>query len=408
MDFQTFVGEELSALAVRLSEAASEEQAQAARDLIATHAAALADLTSRHDTDIRDRDASHERAVLELEARHQAAIEQLDSERQLSIGRVKAEHESATGQLASTRLALDAARDQIERVTQENERIGAQLASLTAEHEALRGMPSVDRRAETLQRLLAAFDRMARSATTDEVLAAGVRGLADDFARVAVFAVGAGSLEVRHHHGFGVGSDVDAVSIPRDDHSMVARALHQPGVQRYTLADFKKGTALPFPGSPQSIVLAPVAVRGEVTALIYADNEGPGEGLEKDDEIAVASLLQQHTALRLERLALELKAIAELRAYARMLVDEIEYVYAADVSAGRSDRERLDHLRDNLRCSRQIYGQRVTLEGPATTSLLDDAITGTLTDKGGTPFANDLGTVLLEGDADPAAADNAA
>ena len=118
----------------------------------------------------------------------------------------------------------------------------------------------------------------------------------------------------------------------------------------------------------------------------------------------LAALLQQQASLRLDRLTIELKATAELRAYARMLVDEAEYVYNADVSAGKSDHDRIAQLQDNIRCARQIFVQRVTSEGPAAVSLLDDVVAERLRALSGSGFATDLGNLLLQGDLESTAA----
>ena len=95
--------------------------------------------------------------------------------------------------------------------------------------------------------------------------------------------------------------------------------------------------------------------------------------------------------LRLERLTLELKALAELRSYAKMLLDEVEYVYAADVKAAKTDAERMDRLEQNLRCACEIYQQRVSTEGPAAAALLGEEISAATAPQ--THFARDLAAV---------------
>jgi hypothetical protein len=76
-----------------------------------------------------------------------------------------------------------------------------------------------------------------------------------------------------------------------------------------------------------------------------------------------------------------------------MLLDEVEYVYRSDVSAKKSDGERIDRLKENLRCARQIYQQRVTVEGPATASLLEEVITSAIATRAATAFGRDLAAV---------------
>jgi hypothetical protein len=95
--------------------------------------------------------------------------------------------------------------------------------------------------------------------------------------------------------------------------------------------------------------------------------------------------------LRLERLTLELKALAELRSYAKMLLDEVEYVYSADVKAAKPDSERMDRLEQNVRCACEIYQQRVSADGPAAAALLGEEISAASAQQ--THFARELAIV---------------
>jgi hypothetical protein len=155
----------------------------------------------------------------------------------------------------------------------------------------------------------------------------------------------------------------------------------------------RAGDDTPFGAAPSIVVTAPIAVRGELTALLYADDAGVAGGspLGHDNSARLAALLQRHTALRLERLTIDLKAIAELRAYAQMLIEEVEYVHAADVSGKRSETEQTDRLTENLRCAQQIFQQRVTVEGPGAAALLDEIVARAIESRAGTPFGRHLG-----------------
>jgi hypothetical protein len=132
-----------------------------------------------------------------------------------------------------------------------------------------------------------------------------------------------------------------------------------------------------------------------VLAVIYADDSGLDPIDEAvDDRVKLADLLRQSAVLRLDRLTIELKTISELRAYAKMLLDEVEYVYTADVKEGRPDADRQARLQENLRCARQIYQQRVTVEGPAAAVLLDEHIAETTTAKASSSYGRDLARAL--------------
>jgi hypothetical protein len=76
-----------------------------------------------------------------------------------------------------------------------------------------------------------------------------------------------------------------------------------------------------------------------------------------------------------------------------MLLDEVEYVFNADTTASLNASERRERLSENLRCARQIYGQRVTLEGPAAASVLDEVLSRMLDAKAETAFGRELAEV---------------
>ncbi|PWT86449.1 MAG: hypothetical protein C5B57_01065 [Blastocatellia bacterium] len=84
--------------------------------------------------------------------------------------------------------------------------------------------------------------------------------------------------------------------------------------------------------------------------------------------------------------------LTELREYATMLVNEIKHVYEADVVAGAADDSISERLRENLRCARQIYAQRVVEEGPVAAGLLEEQLRHTVHMP--TPFARDLSAIL--------------
>ena len=129
-------------------------------------------------------------------------------------------------------------------------------------------------------------------------------------------------------------------------------------------------------------------------AVVFLDAGGSIAWNDDSEPAHLVELLRTHASMRLERVAMAEKAIAELEAYAQMLLDEVEYVYESDASAGKPDAERLDRLVENLRCARQIFQQRVTLEGPATRTLLDDELQRTRERKAMQPFGRDLALAL--------------
>jgi hypothetical protein len=291
-------------------------------------------------------------------------------------------------QLATSRAELEAEATRLRsessdlRATWENEAtlLREELATARAAH-----------RERLVARLGLIFEEIGRGISIDDVLSAAANGLAGDFARVAVFAASGGRLEARYQRGFDQASGIERAVPVVGDASLLGRA---GAIDELGLHATDALTDLPFAGAPSLVVTAPITVRGELLALIYADNDGqtpPSDG--GATPARVADIVRRHTALRLDRLTLELKTIGELRAYAKMLLDEVEYVYRADVSARKPDSERLERLTENLRCARQIYQQRVTVEGPAMAELLEEVVTATITAKMATPFGRELAGV---------------
>ena len=66
------------------------------------------------------------------------------------------------------------------------------------------------------------------------------------------------------------------------------------------------------------------------------------------------------------------------------------------IAANVNATDRLERLTENLRCARQIYGQRVTLEGPAAASVLDEVIERVVEAKAETSFGRELADVATD------------
>jgi hypothetical protein len=259
----------------------------------------------------------------------------------------KKQLEATTAQLtANFEATIERLRNDQSQVVNENERLTAENAALSWEKAEMLETAKTASRGPLIDRLMIAFERIGSSKTVDEALIAAAHGLAADFNRVAVFA---GETRVAQ-----LGADTPALN------------LNGP-----------------------SAVAFPIVVRGQTLATIvaadetYAGREGARLG----------EVLRRHVTLALERLTIELKAAGEMRAYAQMLLDEVEYVFNADTTANVSASERRERLTENLRCARQIYGQRVTLEGPAAQSVLDEVLSQILDAKGDAPFGRELADV---------------
>ena len=228
----------------------------------------------------------------------------------------------------------------------ENERLTAENAALLWEKQEMLETAKTAGRTPLIDRLASVFERIGNSKTVNETLIATAYGLAGDFNRVAVFA----------------------------------------GANR--LAQFGADTP-PLEPNSQAALAVSVVVGGETVGTIVAADEARPDG----GGARLAELLRRHAVLALERLTSELKSIGELRAYAQMLLDEVEYVFNADTAANLSGSERRARLAENLRCARQIYAQRATVEGPAAASMLDQVMSQLLDKKGDTQFGRELADV---------------
>jgi chromosome segregation protein len=415
MPFQAVLARQLAVLAEQLSAAANEDtealgaqiaELTASRDLFRGRAEELTALNDALSIELDARAAEREtaaQAVATLDAERQrasqlasrleAAGEQLAALQQerarLSAARQTADDEMAAlrARAATTRAEFDAEAARL--------RADFSTARTAAEGEAalLREELAIARaghRERLVAHLSQAFEEIDREMSIDDVLSAAANGLAADFTRVAVFVAASGRLEARYHRGFEPASGIERAAPALDDGSLLARAAASPELGLHIVDPL---TDVPFAGSPAAIVTAPIVVRGELLALIYADDDGRPAGPDDAGTGArVADLVRRHAALRLDRLTVELKASGELKAYAKMLLDEVEYVYRADVSAKKNDAERIERLTENLRCARQIYQQRAAAEGPAMSTLIEDVLAATVAAKSSTPFGRELAT----------------
>jgi hypothetical protein len=256
----------------------------------------------------------------------------------------KKQLEDTTAQLtANFDATIKQLRSDHSQLATENERLTAENAALGWEKNELIETAKTSARGPLIDRLATAFERIGACASIDEVLLAAAPALAADFNRVAVFTAD--------------------------------RRLTQ------------LGDALD-PDSPSAIVL-PIVVRGQRVATIVVADEmrANGEGRQ------LLEVMRRYVTLALDRLTIELRTVNELRAYAQMLIEEVEYVFNADTIANLGLPERRERLTENLRCARQIYAQRVTLEGPAAQSILDEALSQMLDAKGDTAFGRELADV---------------
>jgi hypothetical protein len=76
------------------------------------------------------------------------------------------------------------------------------------------------------------------------------------------------------------------------------------------------------------------------------------------------------------------------------LLDEVEYMYTADINDGKKDAEVKSHLKDNLQTARQMYAQRYASEGPSAAPLLEEHLVSVIEARKTTPFGRDLTAIV--------------
>jgi hypothetical protein len=259
----------------------------------------------------------------------------------------KQQLEASTTQLtASFDSTINRLRTDHSQLVNDNERLHSENAALRWEKQEMLETVKTAGRGPLIDRLTSVFERIGNSKTVNETLIAAGYGLAGDFNRVAVFA----------------------------------------GQNR--LAQFGADAPQLEPNSQAAVALS-VVVSGETVGTIVAADEARPDGA----GARLAEILRRHAVLALERLTSELKSIGELRAYAQMLLDEVEYMFNADTAASVTASERRERLAENLRCARQIFAQRITVEGPAAASVLDEVLSQMLDKKGDTQFGREFADV---------------
>jgi len=255
-----------------------------------------------------------------------------------------------------------------------------------------------------LDRLLAVYQKLATCTDIPDVLIAIANGLANDFSRVGLFNVKGNRLEGRYHVGLDFKVDIAKVVVPLTLDSPLTQAVTANRVEALAAKELADNTRSLFGGSPTSVLVLPITIHGEPMAVIYADDseQSQAESAPFEDRTKFAELLHRHAVPVLEKLQVELKTHAELREYAKLLLDEVEYMYAGDVSAGKKDTDIKSHLKDNLASARQLYSQRIASEGPSAAMLLEELLGSVIESKSGTPFSRDL--MALASKAGPSAA----
>jgi len=284
----------------------------------------------------------------------------------------------------------------LERAQQEADRKVVSLEARLHESAAPSGASSVAP-LPVFDDLLAGFQALSSATTITDVLTTLVEQLAAQFPRVALFRVKKSHLQGEHQIGFDLKTDIAKVVIPLGMDSLLARAAGSGQMERLSAEELAESNGAPFSGSPLSALALPLMVGGEPLAIVYADDSGaaPAHSADAMDvNVRFAEVMQQHAAALLARLSNELKALAELQAYAASLVHELEQMHTADAQSGISGDELAKRLKGNLEYARSIYSSRIALEGADAAGLLDDELGSNIEARHDTPFGRDLALVV--------------
>ena len=243
-------------------------------------------------------------------------------------------------------------------------------------------------------RLIAAYQELESGISVAAVLTALTKGLRGQFARVALFSVSGNALQGSYQLGFEISKDITKIVMPLTMESVLTRAFASGRLETSASDSPLDRVGLPFGGASGWCMALPVVLRGETIAVIYADH---GEQVSCDEDLqpsrmAFAELLRRHAIPVLVKLTVDLRARSELRAYAMLLLDEVEYVYGADVSSGKKNVDLVERLTGNLRCAQEAYARRLESVpqpdgGP---DLFDERLNTVLDTKGATAFGRHL------------------
>jgi hypothetical protein len=159
-----------------------------------------------------------------------------------------------------------------------------------------------DSRVDTVDRLLAAVRRIDEAGTLSGILETLARGAAAETSRVAVLLVDGEMFRTWGHFGFAPGAGPTPMAISANGTLAAAVALHQTSF----VPPLIEGRELAIPMFMRVPVghtglVVPLAVGGEVVAVLYADDV---DRLETQEDAPVwteeVELLARHAALRLE------------------------------------------------------------------------------------------------------------
>jgi hypothetical protein len=316
------------------------------------------------------------------------ARQQMAGQLEASTARVQA-LESAAAEQAHLAGALTQARQQLQSTDRERETLADDLATQTARIHLLESEITGTRAA--IEHLPMVFRAVAAARTMPDALTAVANGLTGLFARVALFRAKSDRLEGVSQSGFDFAGDISNVVVPMTIESIMSAAVSSDSVRVLTALDLAGNNALPFGGAATAAIVLPLSVEGKTVAAVYADDGGASaEGPSVEERGTYASLVRDYAMAHIERLVNAERTLGELNAYAGMLLEEVERLYAADAAGGHDEPTLRGRLLENLQTARRIYAQRVEHEAPPAAAFLEERIVSTARAARATPFGRDV------------------
>ncbi len=231
------------------------------------------------------------------------------------------------------------------------------------------------------ERLVDTIRSMDRAGSLSEILDLVVNGAGREAARVGVLLVRGSTLSGWRFKGFGVAFDAgQSIEVPLESAAALAEAVK-------TNATVSGRAAPPFAQLPseEPCLAVPIAIAGQVVAVVYAD-----QGTSPIGELpnATIEVLARHAARCLEALTTikAARALTEVaanrssfavssvsgresetdeadtaaRRYAKLLISEIRLYHEAAVVAGRRERDLATRLGGEIARARVMYEERIS------------------------------------------------
>jgi hypothetical protein len=256
--------------------------------------------------------------------------------------------------------------------------------------------------ADNNTRLLDSVQWLGRARSLGEALDTLAFAAAREAPRVAVLTIRGGRANGWRFIGFGAVDEAPPVNLVFDDAGIIATAARDNVVAVGQPAPAFAGLE---PGVPA--IAVPLALAGDVVAVLYADAGSPNpESPNPESRLNAEALeiLARHAARGIEAMTAfkvarsltiptpapeppaalgdqdDAEDVAGARRYARLLVSEIKLYHEDSIAAGRRDRDLGSRLGGEIARARVLYEQRVPPHVRARAPYFDDELVRTLAD----------------------------